>query len=66
LQDAYFFAGSENATDVVLTGVKCNGDETSLHFCTDDGKNLSSCGDPRRTVTPYAGVICTECKKKIK
>ena len=45
-----------------MTGVKCKGDESTIQQCLNDGKVLAACGDPSRSVTPYAGVICTECK----
>ncbi|XP_078488291.1 lysyl oxidase homolog 3A [Ciona intestinalis] len=60
LKDVYFFPGSENITEIVMTGIHCKGDELALQFCPSDGRRLSVCGDPHRSSTPFAGVICTE------
>ncbi|CAK8685549.1 unnamed protein product [Clavelina lepadiformis] len=60
LKEVYFFPGSVNATNIMMTGLKCSGNEMALHMCKHDGKNLSVCGAHSRSLTPFAGVICTE------
>uniref|UniRef100_H2Z176 protein-lysine 6-oxidase n=1 Tax=Ciona savignyi TaxID=51511 RepID=H2Z176_CIOSA len=60
LKDVYFFPGTENVTNILMTGIQCRGDELALQFCPNDGNTLSQCGSPGRTFTPFAGVICTE------
>nr|CAB3263473.1 lysyl oxidase homolog 3 [Phallusia mammillata] len=60
LKDVYFFPGSENATVIKMTGVNCVGDESAVHHCHHDGRHLQSCGAATHTLTPFAGVICTE------
>jgi len=61
-KDVYFYPGTENVTDIMMTGVKCEGDEVALQYCQHDGKHLSPCGESGRTLTPFAGAICTESK----
>lgn len=60
VQDVWYFAGSEGADEVLMTGTRCSGNEIGLQFCSHDGKKQRKCGDPRRSMTPFAGVICSQ------
>jgi len=59
LKDVYYYHGTEGANKIRMTGVDCDGSETALHYCNRHRKPRS-CGDPTKSKTPYAGVICTD------
>ncbi|XP_039262609.2 lysyl oxidase homolog 2A-like isoform X1 [Styela clava] len=60
LKEVWYYPGSDDASSLMMTGVECKGDEIGIQYCHHDGKKLRKCGDSKRTMTPFAGVICTE------
>ncbi|XP_064421061.1 lysyl oxidase homolog 3B isoform X3 [Latimeria chalumnae] len=56
LQETWYWDAS-NLTEMVLSGVKCNGDEMSIHHCQHHTESINC----KRTGTRFAaGVICSE------
>ncbi|XP_041134425.1 lysyl oxidase homolog 3B isoform X6 [Polyodon spathula] len=56
LQETWYWDGS-NVTEMVMSGVKCTGNEMSLSYCQHHGSNINC----KKTDTRFAaGVICSE------